>query len=144
MTGVMSVAGFKELVAKYGKVALGVHMTVSAVSVTCCYTAIKNNVDVGAVLQRFGLYTSSMVKEEADDIHKYEAGTPGGASEELKPVIPEDDRKSHIHSAVSGGGALALAFLCNKALMPVRIPITVALTPPVARMLARRKLFKSP
>jgi hypothetical protein len=139
MAGVLSVAGFKELVAKYGKVAVGVHLSVSAVSVTCCYAAIKNNVDAGAVLQRVGLYSASMEKEEAEDIQKYEAVASEGA-----PLPKEEDRQSAVHAAVSGGGALALAFLCNKALMPVRIPITVALTPPVARMLARRNLFKSP
>lgn len=142
MTGALSVAGFKQLVAKYGKVALGVHLSVSAVSVTCCYAAIKNNVDVGAVLQRAGLYSSSMEKEEADDIHKYEAVATGDASHTA--ISKDEDRQSAVHAAVSGGGALALAFLCNKALMPIRIPITVALTPPVARMLARRNLFKNP
>lgn len=139
MAGALSVAGFKELVAKYGKVAVGVHMSVSAVSVTCCYAAIKNNVDVGAVLQRVGLYSPSMEKEEAEDIQKYEVVALEGA-----PIAKEEDRKSAVHAAVSGGGALALAFLCNKALMPIRIPITVALTPAVARMLARRNLFKGP
>ena len=35
---------------------------------------------------------------------------------------------------VAGGGSAALlAFLCNKALLPVRVPITVGLTPVVAR-----------
>ena len=28
-----------------------------------------------------------------------------------------------------GGSTLALAFLCNKALFPIRTPITLALTP---------------
>jgi hypothetical protein len=140
MAGVLSVAGFKELVAKYGKVAVGVHLTVSAVSVTGCYTAIKSNVDVGAVLQRFGLYSASMEKEEEDDIHKYEALATEG---DVTAISKDEDRQKAVHAAVSGGGALALAFLCNKALMPIRIPITIALTPPVARLLARRNLFKN-
>lgn len=143
MAGVLSVAGFKELVAKYGKVAVGVHLTVSAVSVTGCYTAIKSNVDVGAVLQRFGLYSASMEKEEEDDIHKYEALATEGHDVTLA-ISKDEDRQKAVHAAVSGGGALALAFLCNKALMPIRIPITIALTPPVARLLARRNLFKNP
>lgn len=45
--------------------------------------------------------------------------------------------------AASSGGALALAFLCNKALFPIRVPITFALTPPVARFLARQKIIKN-
>jgi hypothetical protein len=43
----------------------------------------------------------------------------------------------------SSGGALTLALLCNKALLPVRVPITIALTPPIARALSRWRLVKS-
>lgn len=142
MAGVLSVAGLKELIAKYGKVALGVHLSVSAVSVTGCYVAIKNNVDVGAVLQRVGLYSQSIEKEEAEDILKYEVLALEGSTSDAGTVPVEEDRKSAVQAAVSGGGAIALAFLCNKALMPIRIPITVALTPPIARLLARRNLYK--
>lgn len=50
---------------------------------------------------------------------------------------PEDAdpaNQSWLERAVAGpGSTLALAFICNKALMPVRLPITVALTPAVAR-----------
>jgi len=42
-----------------------------------------------------------------------------------------------------GGSSLALAFLCNKALFPIRTPITLALTPPVARFLRKKNLIKS-
>ncbi|CAL9046438.1 unnamed protein product [Musa banksii] len=44
--------------------------------------------------------------------------------------------------AASSGGTLALAILCNKGLFPVRVPITIAFTPPMARLLARRNLLK--
>lgn len=37
--------------------------------------------------------------------------------------------------AVSSGGALAMAILYNKALISVRVPITIALTPPISRFL---------
>lgn len=33
----------------------------------------------------------------------------------------------------SGGSSLALAFLCTKATLPVRVPLTVAITPAIAR-----------
>lgn len=140
MANTVSYASFKRLIDKYGKVALGVHLSVSVVSITCCYTAIKNNVDVGAVLQRVGLYSDNIVKEEAEDFQKFDAEGTENSSEAAHSK--EENRQSAVHSAVAGGGALALAFLCNKALMPVRIPITVVLTPPVARLLARRNLFK--
>ncbi|KAI8531884.1 hypothetical protein RHMOL_Rhmol11G0170700 [Rhododendron molle] len=42
----------------------------------------------------------------------------------------------------SDGGALAVAMLCNKALFPNRVLITIALTPLVARFLVRRQIIK--
>ncbi len=42
--------------------------------------------------------------------------------------------RTWLEKAVTGpGSTIALAFICNKALMPVRVPITIALTPAVAR-----------
>jgi len=155
--GVFSAAALKELIAKYGKVALGVHLSVSAASITGCYVAIKNNVDVGAILERAGLFSSSEKEEKeqaaaaaaaAADLQRYESSlaVEGSGDEVLLQTDHTDVKeKNRIHAAaVSGGGALALAFLCNKALIPVRIPITIALTPAVARLLALRNLYRRP
>ncbi|CAH9079243.1 unnamed protein product [Cuscuta epithymum] len=124
---------FKQLFKKYGKVALGVHFSVSAASITGLYIAVKSNVDVESMIERVGLFKP---KEE-----------------ELPPQNPEligDDpaaqpkaRNRTAELAASSGGAIALAVLLNKALFPVRVPITIALTPPVARFLAKRNIFKS-
>lgn len=44
-----------------------------------------------------------------------------------------------LDKVLSGSGStVALAFLCNKALFPVRTPITIGLTPMVARLLRSR------
>ncbi len=55
-------------------------------------------------------------------------------------VCPAAEREANaepegwFQRTVAGGGSAALlAFLCNKALLPVRVPITVGLTPVVAR-----------
>ncbi|CAM6016417.1 unnamed protein product [Sphagnum balticum] len=150
--GVFSAAALKELIAKYGKVALGVHLSVSAASITGCYVAIKNNVDVGAILERAGLFSSSEKEETeqaaaaaAADLQSYESSLAMEGSGDEVLLQTDVKEKNRIHAAaVSGGGALALAFLCNKALMPVRIPITIALTPAVARLLALRNLYRRP
>ncbi|XP_058764452.1 uncharacterized protein C106.07c-like [Vicia villosa] len=118
---------FRELLKKYGKVAIGVHCSVSAASVTGLYVAIRNNVDVEAILEKFHL---------------------GAASPEENPNPDTDSSAVSVKSrtaqmAASAGGAFTLALLCNKALIPVRVPITVALTPPIARFLARRNILKS-
>nr|CAD1840750.1 unnamed protein product [Ananas comosus var. bracteatus] len=128
-------ARMKELIKKYGKVALGVHLSVSAASITGLYVAIKNNVDVEGIFQRVGL--SSVAGDN-----------PGAADPAvvLDGSDSEQQRKKRNRTAelaASSGGALALAILCNKALFPVRVPITIALTPPIARFLARRNLLKT-
>ena len=39
----------------------------------------------------------------------------------------------------SGGSAFLIAFICNKATFPIRAPITVGLTPIVARCVVREQ-----
>lgn len=74
-----------------------------------CYLAVKGQVDVAGALQRVGL----MSPKEED-------------------VPPEE--QGWVRRMLEGSSSsLALAFIANKALIPVRAPITIALTPPVAR-----------
>lgn len=61
-------------------------------------------------------------------------------SSQASMVCPAAEREANaepegwFQKTVAGGGSAALlAFLCNKALLPVRVPITVGLTPVVAR-----------
>ena len=55
------------------------------------------------------------------------------------PPVGEGGAAGEEHSSWMGrllsgsSSTLALAFLCNKALFPIRTPITLALTPAVAR-----------
>ena len=118
---------FRELMKKYGKVAIGVHVSVSAVSIGGLYVAIKNNVDVEAILEKFHMGAAS------------DQQNPNPTDEGALP--PPNNKTAQL--AASAGGAFTLAILCNKALFPLRVPITVALTPPVARFLARRNIVKS-
>lgn len=121
---------FRELMNKYGKVALGVHLSVSAASITGLYVAIRNNVDVESILEKFHMGTSVTPEEN-----------PNPSSDPDPSAAPVKNRTAQM--AASAGGAFALAILCNKALFPVRVPITVALTPPIARFLARRNIVKT-
>ncbi|MFS8025192.1 hypothetical protein Hanom_Chr16g01472041 [Helianthus anomalus] len=130
---------FRELLKKYGKVALVVHCSVSAASITGLYIAIKNNVDVESVLEKVRFKQLESVLEKV--------GMAGPKEEQLDPQTTTADvakpRNRTAELAASSGGALALAVLCNKALFPVRVPITIAVTPPIARFLARRKIINS-
>uniref|UniRef100_A0ACD5XTQ0 Uncharacterized protein n=1 Tax=Avena sativa TaxID=4498 RepID=A0ACD5XTQ0_AVESA len=127
-------ARMKDLGRKYGKVAIGVHFSVSAATAAGLYVAINNNVDVDAVFRKIGISTG--VSAPPVPAAGEDAPLPAPGQE-----APTRNRTGEL--VASSGGTLALALLCNKALIPVRIPITIALTPPVARLLARWKLVKS-
>ncbi|XP_051132966.1 uncharacterized protein C106.07c-like [Andrographis paniculata] len=120
----MAAARIKQLLKKYGKVGLGVHLSVSAASISGLYVAIKSNIDVETMLEKVGLPSLSKESHDHDS-----ASDP-----------PVKNRTTEL--VASSGGALALAVLINKALFPVRVPITLAVTPPLARFLARRNLIK--
>ncbi|KAF7841261.1 DUF1279 family protein [Senna tora] len=129
---------FRQIVKKYGKVAVGVHCSVSAVSITGLFVAIKNNLDVESVLEKFHLGAVSS-EEKNDTTTPAIPDTPASAPS----VTQEKKRNRTAELAASTGGAFTLALLCNKALFPIRVPITIALTPPVARFLARRNIIKT-
>ncbi|OIT29190.1 PREDICTED: uncharacterized protein LOC109211672 [Nicotiana attenuata] len=143
---------FRELLKKYGKVALGVHFSVSAASITGLYVAVKNNVDVESMLEKVGMPGLS---KKDDEIPKISSQNPqvisadGFVTEEpfhqdgVAPPPPPKQRNRTAELAASSGGALAVAVLLNKALFPVRVPITLGLTPPIARFLARRRIINN-
>jgi len=143
----------KQLVKKYGKVAVGVHISVSCASVAGLYVAINNNVDVEAVFRRFGISPGVPVGGEASpapapgpaarDEALRDAALPPRPNDGLQEEPERPPRNRTMELVASSGGALTLALLCNKALLPVRIPITIALTPPIARALSRWRLVKS-
>ncbi|CAN6218567.1 unnamed protein product [Urochloa humidicola] len=143
----------KQLFKKYGKVAAGVHISVSCASIAGLYVAINNNVDVEGVFRRFGISPALDNGEEAlpapapgpaarDEVLRDAALQPR-PSDVLQEGPEQQPRNRTMELVASSGGALALAILCNKALLPVRVPITIALTPPVARALSRWRVVKS-
>ncbi|CAA2976591.1 PREDICTED: uncharacterized protein LOC109211672 [Olea europaea subsp. europaea] len=145
---------FRELLRKYGKVALGVHFSVSAASITGLYIAINNNVDVESIFEKMGMPGLGKEPKE-DEIPKQPSSNAeittiytDASSDEfiMEQPVKNDVKKERNRTTelvASSGGALALAVLLNKALFPVRVPITFALTPPVARFLARRNIIKN-
>jgi hypothetical protein len=140
----------KHIMKKYGKVALGVHVSVSCTTIAGLYVAINNNVDIDSLLSRVGISPSVAVEAppapaaaSSDDILVDAAPVPNRS--EVVPDASERERPRNrtAELVASSGGAMALALLCNKALLPVRIPITIALTPPISRALQRWRLIKS-
>ncbi|KAL4572836.1 hypothetical protein LXL04_019624 [Taraxacum kok-saghyz] len=112
---------FRELLKKYGKVALVVHCSVSAASITGLYVAIKNNVDVESVLEkvRFKQLESALEKVGMGGPKEVEVETTGFSQanqESIDEAAKPRNRTAEL--TASSGGALALAVLCNKALFP--------------------------
>ncbi|KAJ4803927.1 hypothetical protein LUZ62_016493 [Rhynchospora pubera] len=128
-------ARMKDLMKKYGKVAIGIHLSVSTVSIAGLYVAIKNNVDVGSLFERIGL-SARVEPDKGEPTTRIDS-----EGQDLPTAPPKTNRTAAM--VASSGGALALAILCNKALFPIRVPITIGLTPPIARYLAKRKLIKT-
>ncbi|GAQ83398.1 hypothetical protein KFL_001460230 [Klebsormidium nitens] len=151
-----------QLTKKYGKVALGVHISVSILSTASLYFAISHNVDVNKLLERVGLASEEAVEHQAADlqVEMDKFGIPGGprvnhteqsgasgSDQSGGGALPGADSKDETKKGalggfsgktVQGGSALALAVLANKALFPIRVPITLALTPYVSRLLSKR------
>lgn len=109
-------ARVKQLFKKYGKVALGVHLGVYSSFLAGCYIAVDQKVDVKGMLENIGLIQTPEEGEE-----------PGWLSKSLS----------------GGGSTIAMAILLNKAMFPIRTPITLGLTPYVARVLGRRAASKA-
>ncbi|MED6208872.1 hypothetical protein PIB30_049212 [Stylosanthes scabra] len=139
---------FRELLRKYGKVAVGVHCSVSAASITGLYVAIRNNVDVEAILEKFHMGTVSD-KQDPNSVNLNPNPNSSSSVDSVDSVVVNVDdgaqkpKSKTAQLAASAGGAFTLAILCNKALFPVRVPITVMLTPPIARFLRSRNIIKN-
>jgi len=77
---------------------------------------VDQKVDVRGALSKIGLLSPA---------------TYDGAAGEVKDSTAEHSWMDKI--LTGGSSTVALAFICNKALFPIRTPITLALTPVVAR-----------
>lgn len=103
----------KDLFKKYGRVGLGVHLAIYAATISGCYIAAERNHKLEEFLVRHGLLSNQELKDDAN---------------------PES-RGWFTGTLTSSGSSLALAFICTKALLPIRVPLTLAITPPIARVL---------
>mmetsp|Transcript_15527 Transcript_15527/g.31418 ORF Transcript_15527/g.31418 Transcript_15527/m.31418 type:complete len:141 (-) Transcript_15527:1049-1471(-) len=117
----------RQLFKQYGMVATGVHLSVGLSTLTAFYVILSRNVDAAGLLAKTPLARWSMSDHqremlETSDLKTEQSETPAS-------------RKT---SWLAGGSTLAVAILCNKATLPLRIPITIALTRPVHQFLVRQ------
>eukprot|EP00913_Durusdinium_trenchii_P016194 g15218.t1 len=104
----------QDTLMRYGQVGLVVHFCLSSISLVSCYLAVRHGEHVEQLLELVG-------KGHEDGRPRF--GTPEEPSE---------------HSQVVGAGSsMVMAFVLHKALMPLRVPVTVAVTPLAAAIWTR-------
>ncbi|CAL8469260.1 g8801 [Coccomyxa elongata] len=106
----------QELVKKYGKVAIGVHLGIYAATLAGCYVAAERKLNLEHYLVKYNLLKEEDLRADGDPA----------------------DRSWLAKVLTSSGSSFAIAFVCTKALLPVRLPLTVAVTPAVARIIHPR------
>lgn len=144
LLGIASVLrGLQETLAVYGKVGLAVHLCISTVSYTGCYTAVRwELLPVDAVLERLGAAAGSAVSDNGSSVSSSTAAASPGAGTPEAPVESREadgGRGGLLAAAGRSGGHAVVAYMLYKALFPVRAPITIALTPLVARLVHRMR-----
>lgn len=110
---------------------------------TACYVAVERGVKVDKFLRSWGLMGEKKVKERAEGgsaaggvgSTSTSSSSPPSSSSGIHEEEEEDERSWFARALSGRGSSLALAFVANKALFPVRAPITLGLTPAVARAL---------
>jgi hypothetical protein len=108
---------------RYGPTGIGTYLGISGCTWTFLFIAFENHLDLHGLL-KFALGEGTDAKEV---LEKWG----------IKPAEPGDwSLRSKATSAV-------LAVIASKALMPVKIPIAVALTPYVHRFLKHRGLIRA-
>lgn len=94
---------WKNVVAIYGKVAIGTHIVVSLASLGIFYLAVSSGVDVSFWLSKIGF----------------------------------------AFTGANSIGTFALAYLAHKAILPIRLSISLALTPLISEIFRRKRKNES-
>lgn len=131
----MMTGQFRTLVRKYGFTAMGTYFTISATTFWTLYVAIENNVDVKGSLQ---------VPSRLDffDLKDQDWGLLPSQTKETEQQLAENTRWYKKLISEGKGGSIALAFLCTKALVPIKIPVAMSLTPTVHKCLTSLGLIR--
>lgn len=156
MAGAGAASRLREVIVKYGRVAIGVHLSISATTFWACYLAARSSLDVESLLTKVGLMSASdhaaihPPPGEASEASSHQeaavaelqkasyTGWVSSATQKAMQILGMEGTPEDRSKLVGSGGAFAVAFLCNKALIPVRVPVTIAVTPRVWRFLTSR------
>ena len=137
---VMSSGQFRGLVRKYGVTAIGTYFTISAATFWGLYFAIENKFDVKGTLQVPSvIFTISF---NSPSVVSQKWSLLPSQTQESEEQLAANTRWYKRLVSEGKGSSIALAFLCTKALVPVKIPVAMSLTPIVHRCLRSIGLIK--
>eukprot|EP00898_Chlorokybus_atmophyticus_P007710 jgi/Chlat1/7940/Chrsp68S07368 len=130
----------RELIARYGRVGLATHVVLSAGFYAGCYALVSSNADVPALLRKVGIQKAEEeFKHEVQEVlHSDEHDFSITSAPEAGSNMKTNSGDTH-DGVASKGSKLLVAWVLYKAIMPIRIPTTIAVTPIVARVLQRMR-----
>ncbi|KAJ3372309.1 hypothetical protein GGF31_002172 [Allomyces arbusculus] len=128
----------RQLFKDYGRPAFFVYMAISTVDLSLSFVAVYSGVDVEklvdtakAYLTQWGLWEFAVDQDDVDELHGL--NHPDGEGENaVAPATPATTPKNQ--SLLT---TFLIAYAFHKLLLPIRVPITVAVTPAVVRYLRR-------
>lgn len=140
-SGVSFTGRLRSLFQKYGRTAIVVYLSISAVSFTSLWMAVRAGIDVERVLDRIPIVPEWLKKRtEAVEIGDASAASnANAATNNAAAPIKADNADVRKRRAATTAGTLAIAYAIHKVLAPLRIGATLALTPTIARWLQRRR-----
>jgi hypothetical protein len=112
-----------DLIKRYGPTGIGTYLAISGCTFAFFFFAIENHLDIHGLV-RFCL---------SDNVDPKEILEKWG----IKPAEPGS------RSLRSKATSAVLALVASKALIPVKVPLAVALTPYVQRFLRHRGLIRA-
>ena len=123
-----SMSPFAQL-SKFGPVGVGTYISVSVCTWTTLFIALENNLDISQV--------AKFIWGESIDTDEVLAKVG------LKRRQPDDSAPETVGQyLMSKAPSFVLASVASKALVPVKIPISLAITPYVHRVLLARGLIR--
>lgn len=114
---------------KYGPVGMGTYITLSICTWTSLFIALENNLDISQIAK--WIWGESIDTDEVLSKVGLRRRQPGDSSPETVSEY-----------VMSKAPSFVLASVASKALVPVKLPLSLALTPYVHRVLQARGLVR--
>ncbi|KAJ3365401.1 hypothetical protein GGF32_009259 [Allomyces javanicus] len=128
----------RQLFKDYGRPAFFVYMAISTIDLSLSFVAVYSGVDVEKLvdtaksyLTQWGLWEFAVDQDDVDELH----GLNHPDSEGEGATVPTTPATNGKNQSLLTTFLIAYAF--HKLLLPIRVPITVAVTPAVVRYLRR-------